>query len=280
MFFLEDEKYTKHGYYLVDEKIKTLSKFEAYQLAGKDWSKIKFIYNEDIFLNHDWTIEPKEDIYELYRQRAQQLREKYDYLVLMYSGGIDSHNILETFLDNNIKLDEICTFNISDVGNKSEKLNKEVFNTAIPFVETLNLKKTGTIFRNVEIGKLILDMWKDDFHQENFQYYSAQQQWSGIVRTYQFKSKIKSHVELSENGKTICYIWGSDKPTILIQNNRFASYIIDSSIEFANKQYINSLKFDKSFYNFYDETFYISRDSVKISIKQAHLLLKLTQIHK
>jgi hypothetical protein len=275
MFFIDDEAYTKHGYYLIDNTIKTLSKFEAFQLAGKDWSRIKFIYNEDVFGSYDWTIEPDEDIYELYRQRAQQLREKYDYLVLMYSGGIDSHTILETFLDNNIKLDEICSFNISDVADKVEKLNKEVFNTAIPFIETLNLKKIGTIFRTVEIGNLILDWWNSDFHCENFQYYSSHQQWSGAVRTYQFKSKIKDHVTLSESGKTICYIWGADKPTILVENNRYVLHIIDAQIDFGNKQYINRLNFDKKFYNFHDETFYISRDCPKISIKQSHMLIKL-----
>jgi len=43
----------------------------------------------------------------LYALRARQLREKYDYLVLYFSGGADSTNILKTFIDNNIFLDEI-----------------------------------------------------------------------------------------------------------------------------------------------------------------------------
>lgn len=43
----------------------------------------------------------------LYKQRAEQLREKYDYLILNYSGGSDSHNILWTFIKHNIKLDHI-----------------------------------------------------------------------------------------------------------------------------------------------------------------------------
>lgn len=43
----------------------------------------------------------------LYRLRAQQLRDTYDYLILSYSGGSDSDTILKTFLNNNIKLDEV-----------------------------------------------------------------------------------------------------------------------------------------------------------------------------
>ena len=114
MFFSDNPEYTKHGYHLV-EGIKTFSKFEAWQLSKHDLSKIKFIFNEDKFNNIDTTIEPPEDIYELYRQRAMQLRNDYDYLVLIYSGGIDSHTILETFLENNIHLNEICTFSNNDV---------------------------------------------------------------------------------------------------------------------------------------------------------------------
>jgi diphthamide synthase (EF-2-diphthine--ammonia ligase) len=33
------------------------------------------------------------------------LRDKYDYLILYYSGGSDSWTVLNTFLENNIKLD-------------------------------------------------------------------------------------------------------------------------------------------------------------------------------
>lgn len=43
----------------------------------------------------------------LYKARAQMIRDKYDHLVLYFSGGSDSYNILHTFLSNNIKLDEI-----------------------------------------------------------------------------------------------------------------------------------------------------------------------------
>jgi len=58
--------------------------------------------------------EPKESLSTLYIQRAQQLRNDYEYLILNYSGGPDSHNILETFLLNNIFLDEILIYSYFD----------------------------------------------------------------------------------------------------------------------------------------------------------------------
>ena len=98
MFFIDDPEYTKHGYYLVDG-IKTFSKFEAWQLSNNNTDNIKFIFNDDLFSTYDWSKEPEEDIYELYRRRAYQLRKDYDYIVLLYSGGIESQVMLETFLE-------------------------------------------------------------------------------------------------------------------------------------------------------------------------------------
>lgn len=59
-----------------------------------------------------WDSYPRDQIGKMsidhhYLQRALQIRDKYDYLILMYSGGVDSHQILRTFIDNGIKLDEL-----------------------------------------------------------------------------------------------------------------------------------------------------------------------------
>jgi hypothetical protein len=102
MFFIDDPEYTKHGYYLVDG-IKTFSKFEAWQHArdaGISSESIRFDFNSDLFSTIDWSIEPSESLDKLYANRARQLREKYDYIVLVYSGGIDSHVALQSFLKN------------------------------------------------------------------------------------------------------------------------------------------------------------------------------------
>jgi len=57
----------------------------------------------------DWTVEPEESLSNLYRKRAQRLREEYDCLILMYSGGSDSHQALMAFLKAGIHLDEVRT---------------------------------------------------------------------------------------------------------------------------------------------------------------------------
>lgn len=275
MFFTDDPEYTKHGYYIVNG-IKTYSKFEAWQLS-QDMSQIKFIFNDDVF-TQKYQKEPEEDIYELYRRRAVQLREDYDYLVLIYSGGIDSHTILETFLENNIKLDEICTFSNNDVQAKTEKFNQEVYNAAIPFVETLDLKKIGTQFRLLNIGKLIVDQLDDEYHYENFQHYSFNTPfWRTAVSNHVLKAKIPEHRKLVEQGKRVCYIWGHDKPTIHLNDKQeYCLTVVDAFAGgFSGKQYNNRVILKNYFDNFYDEAFYICREFPEISIKQGYMLVDL-----
>jgi hypothetical protein len=98
------------GHYLVKDK-KFQNKIEALRYASqfpelKD-SDIKYLWNHDVWNNFDKSLLGKISLKELYRERAQQIKDQYDYLILYYSGGSDSHNILRTFLDNKIKLDEV-----------------------------------------------------------------------------------------------------------------------------------------------------------------------------
>jgi len=273
MFFIDDEEFTRHGYYLING-IKTLSKFEAWQFSKGKFEDIKFIFNDNVMDQYDWSVEPEEDIYNLYRQRAEQLRNDYDYIVLMYSGGVDSHNILETFLHNNIKIDEICTFSNADVELKTKKFNQEVFNKAIPFLSTLDFKKIGTKFRYIEIGQYVIDQWSDEFNFENFEHFLHGPQW-WVIRSHILKNSIDDHIKINNLGKKICYVWGLDKPDIRIENNNYCLFFVDNRIDFGIREFITKTMFDKKFLNFYDEPFYISKNCPKISIKQAHLLLNL-----
>ena len=276
MFFIDNPEYTKHGYYLVNG-IKTFSKFEAWQLSNQDLSKIKFIFNEDKFNNIDTTKEPETDIYELYKRRATQLRKDYDYIVLIYSGGIDSHTILETFLENNIHLNEICTFSNNDVESKTSKFNQEVYNAVVPFVETLDLKKLGTKFRFINVGQMIIDQMSDPFHFENFEYYNnILTAWRTAVNSRVLKSNIPEHRKLTEEGKSVCYIWGYDKPSVKIVDQEYCLLIPDAfSGGMGAKQYINNHLSNNEFNNFYDEAFYICREFPEIPIKQGHMLANL-----
>ena len=105
-------KETKQSYYTVADKL-FFMKDDALRYAsskGIRLSDVKFSFFDDEYTSLDWTVDPTDSLQELYKQRAQQIRDNYDYVMLAYSGGADSTNVLQTFVANNIKLDEIVSF--------------------------------------------------------------------------------------------------------------------------------------------------------------------------
>lgn len=101
--------FAKEGYYIVDKKIfrhKVFAMQEATRkkLKPKD---ITWVFNDHVYDALDWKTPSNTSLSELYRLRAQQLREKNDYLILAFTGGGDSTNILDAFVLNNIHIDEV-----------------------------------------------------------------------------------------------------------------------------------------------------------------------------
>jgi len=97
----------KYGHWICNG-IKFDDKYEVLVYASQKKLPITFHFHDLLWKNFDRSLLGKIPLKTLYKDRAQQLRDKYDYLILYYSGGADSHNVLRSFVDNNIKLDEIC----------------------------------------------------------------------------------------------------------------------------------------------------------------------------
>ena len=93
----------------------------AYQVNGRYFNNIylalhhcwktrhdlKFYCYDHEFDQFDWTVEPAQSIDTLMATHAQNLRDRYQRLVLLWSGGTDSHTIYNVFKHNRIHIDEI-----------------------------------------------------------------------------------------------------------------------------------------------------------------------------
>lgn len=117
-------------------------------------------YDTTSFDNYDWTVEPKESWAEICKQRAQQIRDENDHVAISYGGGSDSHHILETFIKNNIKVDELV-INVDSLMHNDAYINCEQNAWA---GETVRLMpshvKITTITHNT------LDSWKSQFNED------------------------------------------------------------------------------------------------------------------
>ena len=93
-------------YYLVNEK-KIYNPYLAYYESFISRQPIKFYCYDEEYDKIDWTKEPEESFELLMDQHAHRLRNKYERLILSWSGGTDSHTIYNVFKRNQIHLDEI-----------------------------------------------------------------------------------------------------------------------------------------------------------------------------
>ena len=76
----------KYGYYTVGSSV-YLNKPQAVIASKATNQKINFYYNDEIFNKYNWTQEPEPSVglREFYKRRAQQIRNDYDYVILLYS---------------------------------------------------------------------------------------------------------------------------------------------------------------------------------------------------
>lgn len=257
----------KFGFYQVGD-FKTYSKFEAAEQCVKINKPLQWNFNQEIYSSYNWALEPTETLSELYCQRAQQLRDQYDYLVLWFSGGADSTNILNAFLDNNIKLDEVASYvNYEATSSKHNWLNGEIYNVAAPTITLAKEKQPWLQHTIVDISKLIVDF---------FQKTDAKFDWIYQVNTYvnpnnvarqDMKLLVPHWIKMFDQGKKVGFIYGTDKPRVSnINGNYYFRFVdvTDPAVNAATQMKDRPWEFN--------ELFYWTPDNAKIVIKQGHVL--------
>ena len=258
------------GYYLVGEH-KTYSKIEALELAHSFRTPVKWIFNDDVFSKHPWHIDTQENLKKLYKKRAEQIREKYDYIVIWYSGGVDSFTVLNTFRENNLHVDEIAQFHAHE-GEKTwdSYLNKEVEKVAIPQTQEFLNSMPQTKHRTVDLTPIIKSVFGEDHNKFDFIYKSNHSFGPHqLARTY-VREKISDWAKIIASGKKLCFVWGADKPPVRydeIHNKYYLEFydIIDGNgvgprIQMMNRKEEN------------DEFFYWSINSIDMIARQGHII--------
>lgn len=257
------------GYYIVNDK-QYSNKIEAIFEANKSNADIKWIFYDEVFNNIDFTIEPTELLNQLYLKRAIQLREKYDYLILFFSGGSDSVHILETFLKNNIKLDEIVVgypesglsnYNFNNVDTSASNNISEYLYTTKPYLNKIKQK-----YPNLKIT--LHDYFIDMLNYKSNDWLVRASDWIHPTTTAKFDLSRYSHLDNILENKTIGAIYGIEKPIVIYAPKYEKYYYVLSDTN------INGAVMPKNHPNMHVELFYITPDMPELLIKQAHTIVK------
>lgn len=260
------------GFYQIGP-YKTYSKIEAIEISARTGTDLQWNFNNHVFENFNWTKEPAGTLDFWYGERARQIRDAYDYIVLMYSGGPDSWNMLKAFVDNNIYIDEITHY-ITKEGTplsfKAEQ-NFEVVATSYPTAKKLietNPTYKNTNHRIVDGGESLIKKMStakqfDYFYEEGNNYFGP---WcttfSEIRQTDPYYRK------LTDQQKSVCFVWGYDKP-LVVQNNR--KFFINFT-EMGSATFVKPKDQMKNTGGKFDEAFYWSPDMPEVPCKQAHII--------
>jgi hypothetical protein len=264
---------TKLSHYVCDNKIYH-GKIEAIMASEKCHKPVEYYFHDDVYSRYDWSLEPKESLEQLYRCRAQELRDQYDYLVLHFSGGYDSCNILEICMKYNIVIDELylhapLATAIKDINlQTSANLAAEIYFTTIPLAEYAK----NNFFPNIKITlhdttPHIINFWKkakgwhEDWRMPDFSpVNSIKQAWDDI------------HIDLkkiTDQGKKIGHIFGIEKPGIYYEHGQYFIRFLD---QFLNAQFPYRSTTNKNQLPQFYEPFYWGDTCAEIVIKQGHAI--------
>jgi hypothetical protein len=273
-----------YGYYVYNNTFfDTKQEIIQHATVNKDVSPdIKFIFHDHIYEKIDWSHEPEFTLDELYRMRAQQLRDNFDHLILMYSGGSDSHQVLNTFMKNNIHLDEIRSSFQPSLAQKypfnSDSLDSfgllNEYNSLLPW-----FKKIKNELRNT---KLVIYDYTEDLSKINFDSFLSEFYLKHATHTSLIYSQMRIFLQTEKlikdlqkiRNKKIAVIYGSDKPFFMIKNNKMFGYFVDTGrgghVECLGYKDFNSAPY-------FPKMFFWTPDLPLIPIKQLHILKRAMQ---
>lgn len=217
----------RNGYYRVGN-LNYNFKINALESATRLNLPVQWEFNTDAYCNLNWRKSTGVTLPALYRLRAEQLRNEYDYLVLAFSGGSDSYTVLRSFIDNNIHLDEIvCDWPLArtaqlttSTDTQPENYNSEWELAIKPVLDYIQqYHPTIKITMTDSLQGLTTEDYDDTCTLTQIHNYVS------IKRYRKILERIRT---LSDQHVDVGLVLGIDKPQMLIDKNVFCVYFCDT----------------------------------------------------
>jgi hypothetical protein len=231
---------------------------------------VRWDFNDELFGVFDWTQEPQQDISYFYTKRCQQIRDEYQYIVLHYSGGSDSNNILQHFYRAGIHIDQINVTvpleyyerHTSVTGSvEAGDLHNEWYLVIKPDLEWVKKHMPNT---KISIFDFTKDMIEFDVDQD-WILHAGEHCNPNVVSRMKYYDVVDSKIY---DSKKVGHIYGVDKPRVFQHQGQWYFAFLDSILGIISSYKPVWLKHD----HVNVVNFYWSPDLVPLLIKQAHLL--------
>ena len=259
------------GFYKVGNKV-ILNKITAILEAENTHQFPYFNFHDEIYSQFDWSKEPTETLGQLYAARAWELRNKYDHLILQFSGGGDSANIMETFINNKIPLDEVLirgahsasekNFNNTSAKNFFAENYLNAYPLAVYIKNNFYPDLKITVVDTVDYTIKWFEKNKNWHEDHNFVVFTP-----GIAWRSDCNNIDQSFQERAEKGVKQAHILGLEKPLMSYENGTYQVKFLD---QYCNNLLYPSLNQPDLPYNI--EAFYWGESTAPMIIKQAHAI--------
>lgn len=261
------------GYYTVGNRV-TESKIEACVLGTKQNIHPEWQFDNHVWNNAAWHIEPDLSILQLYEMRAKQIREQYDYVIINYSGGSDSQTVVDAFLKAGCHIDEIVTIwnrkhtkdiwlnqSVTDARN----IEAEFDLTTKPGLEAIKNASPTTKITYLDISDAVVEKFTQ-FDGEEWLSATNEHLHPQFVTRY-CATREKDQLTNLDKGLKTAVVFGTDKPRITIKDGKYYVYFIDTIVN-SHKAPSNRPEYT----NLDHVLFYWSAECPDIVIKQAHMI--------
>lgn len=272
----------KMGYYVVNDPtgaVAYASKSEALMHATRVNTWVDWNFNEESFGKVNWLHEPTESLAELYKQRALQIRQTYDYVILNYSGGSDSKNILDAFLNNNIHIDEILIRWPRKATEKIYVPNAYDFVPENVYSEWDLVMLPDMQWLAAHHPEIKLTVW--DYSEEIVKLYNDVDWITRVngehlnpAQLGRYAMNMDNHRRVLDRGRRVAHIHGLDKPRVAHENGKFYCFFLDNVVNQSGLAYDDSVDVMNV-----QEFFYWTPDFPKIVVKQAYIVAKFFKEH-
>jgi len=262
---------TNTGYYTVGNKI-FYDKLTAILDASKQQEEVNWHFNEETYNSYDWTVEPELSLDEYYKLRAQQIREEYDYVIILCSGGGDSTNVVWSFLNNRIHVDEVVAsaplkglsnWKVNDVDTRAGNTMSETVLAQLPLMKDIHTK-------HPEVRITINDYFETLLSYETDEWIFRCGEWIHPSSGARYDLDKQTHIkQLAEQGKKIAIVYGIDKPHLFYGKDDSVNIMIsDLTVN------VQRPPFKDKYPNVQNVLFYFAPGIAHMQIKQAHVLAK------
>jgi hypothetical protein len=188
--------------------------------------------------------------------------------VLWFSGGADSNNVLNSFINNDIKLDEVASYvNYEATHDKTNFLNGEIYYVAQPKIASARLRQPGLKHTVIDLAQQTLDHFTAKETKFDWIYHMNGYLNPNNAAKQDIKLREAHWRDMIAAGKQVGFIHGIDKPRITeVKGNYYFRFVdmVDTAVS-GQVQMLNR-PWD------FDEMFYWTPDAPKIVIKQSHVI--------